>query len=109
MPDTSQPSATGHTIDGRPSARWAKFQWPVLSDDLFDAGLVSVRAGLVDDGAVGFGTAEGLAHGGGGNFGRVKLFRITRGCLLACVLLQRPKCERAWEAFHANAIVPLPF
>jgi len=50
-----------HAIDSRPSALWAKFQSPVLSDDLFDAGLVSVRDGLEDDGAVGFGAGEGLA------------------------------------------------
>jgi hypothetical protein len=64
MPDTSQPSATGHTINSRPSARWAKIQSPVHSDDLFDAGLVSVRAGLEDDGAVDFEAGEGLADGG---------------------------------------------
>ena len=49
-----------HAIDSRPSALWAKFQSPVLSDDLFDAGLVSVRDGLEDDGAVGFGGGGGL-------------------------------------------------
>jgi len=38
-----------HAIDSRPSARWAKFRSPVLSDDLFDAGLVSVRDGLKKD------------------------------------------------------------
>jgi len=71
MPDASQPSATRHTIDSRPSARKAKFQSPVLSDDLFDAWLVSVRAGLEDDEAVGFGAGEGLAREGGRDFGHM--------------------------------------
>jgi len=66
IPDASQPSATGHTIDSKPSARWAKIQSHVLPDDLFDAGLVSVRAGLEDDEAVGFGAGEGLEEGGVG-------------------------------------------
>ena len=44
---------------------------PVLPDDLFDAGFVSVRAGLEDDEAVGFGAGEHLAHEGVGDFGHI--------------------------------------
>jgi len=49
---------------------------PVLPDDLFDAGFVSVRAGPEDDEGVGFGAGERLAHGGVGDFRHVKLLGL---------------------------------